>query len=224
MDQSALVTAWGIMAGSFLIGLSGAVMPGPVLAVAITHSAQRGVKAGPLIVLGHVILESSLVLALVLGLGAYLTRPLVMGSIGAVGGLMLLWMGQDMLRSLPRLSLAAETRKGLSGASGRSSGPVRDGFVLSLFNPYFALWWATVGLSLVVLAMDSGLGWWGLLIFYVGHIGSDLIWYWFVAVVVSKGKKFVNDSFYRGLVGICAVMLIGFAIYFGYFAWKQLAV
>jgi len=212
------LTWWGLLVSSFVIGLSGAVMPGPVLAVTITHAAKRGVKAGPLIVLGHGILEASLLVALVLGLGKVLTRPGVMGVVGGVGALILLWMGIGMFRSLPRLTLELSPED-----EQRKAGPVRDGFLLSLANPYWALWWATVGLSLTVMAMDSGMGLWGLLVFYLGHISSDLAWYLLVAFLVAKGRRFLSDGIYRGLVGVCAGAILFFAGYFGIFAWQQLA-
>lgn len=201
---------------AFVIGLSGAVMPGPVLAVTITHAARQGFKAGPLITLGHALLEGALLIALVAGLGPLLTRPTISGSIAGVGAVILLWMGAGMLRSLPGLKLDLE-----AGAV-TSAGPIRDGVLLSLANPYWFLWWATVGLSLTAMAMASGLGWWGLLLFWLGHTGSDLAWYSLVSAVVSKGRRFITDKVHRVVVGVCAVFLLGFAVYFGIFAWHKL--
>ena len=208
--------AWGLLFTSFVIGLSGAVMPGPVLASTVSHAARQGVKAGPLVVLGHAILEAGLLIALVLGLGPLLTRAGVAGFIGGAGALILVWLAWGMFRSLPSLTLAVE-----AGAM-RASGPVRDGFLLSLANPYWSLWWATVGLSLTTMALETPLGWWGLGVFYVGHISSDLAWFWFVALVVAKGRRFINDTAYRWLVGCCAGFLVFFAVYFAWFAWDQL--
>lgn len=208
--------AWGLLFTSFVIGLSGAVMPGPVLAVTVSHAARQGVVAGPLVVLGHAILEAALLIALVLGLGPLLTRSGVAGIIGGAGALILVWLAWGMFRSLPRLTLAVEP-----GAV-RKAGPVCDGFLLSLANPYWSLWWATVGLSLTAMALETPLGWWGLAVFYAGHISSDLIWYLFVALVVAKGRRFINDTAYRWLVGCCAGFLIFFAVYFAWFAWEQL--
>lgn len=59
---------WGIFFSSFLIGFSGAMMPGPMLGVTISGSLKRGWIAGPLVVLGHGILELMLVIAMISGL------------------------------------------------------------------------------------------------------------------------------------------------------------
>ena len=155
-------------------------------------------------------------MALVAGLGPFLSRPWVSGVIGGVGAVILLWMGWDMLRSLPKLTLDLE-----HGAES-AAGPVRDGFLLSLANPYWSLWWATVGLSLTAMAMDTGLGLWGLLIFYIGHISSDFVWFTSIGVIVAKGKRFLTDKVHRGLVGVCAVFILLFALYFAWYAWAQL--
>lgn len=217
LPDPATLTAVGLLATSFIIGLSGAVMPGPVLAVTVTHAARQGVKAGPLVVLGHAILEAALLLALVLGLGPILTKPSVGGIVGGVGAIILLWMAFGMFKALPALKLD------LHGGKQNAAGPVRDGFLLSLANPYWSLWWATVGLSLVAMALDSPLGWWGLVILYAGHIAADLSWYLFVSLVVAKGRRFINDLSYKVLVGFCAAFMLFFGGFFALFAWQQLS-
>jgi len=212
------VKAGGLFATTFVITLSGAVMPGPILARTISYAASMGTKAGPLLVLGHAILELVLLLALLAGLAPFLTRPTVMGLVGAVGAVILWWMAAGMLRSLPGLRIDWEA------APPRAAGPVRDGILLSLANPYWSVWWATVGLSLVVLAMDSGLGWWGFVIFFVAHILSDLSWYLLVSWAVARGRRFLSDRRHRLLVGACAVFLVLFGGYFAFFAWQRLVV
>lgn len=212
------MTLWGLGLGSFVIGFSGAVMPGPVLAVTITHTVNRGVWAGPLIVLGHGCIEVALLMALLAGLGPILTRDVVSGLIGATGGLIMLYMGADMLRGLPRLSLDLTSQ---GGAASRR-GPVADGLLLSAVNPYFIIWWATVGLSLLVVANSPQWGWWGVAVFYAGHISADLAWYGLVSLAVAKGRRWLSDKIYRIIVGCCAAMLLGFAVYFGVYAARVL--
>lgn len=197
---------FAVFFGSFVIGFSGAMMPGPMLTVTIHEAARRGFWAGPLVVLGHAVLELTVVVALVLGLGTLVREPLFLGVVGLVGGAVLLWMAWGMLRGLPSLTLALEAGGGPAG------GPVVGGVVTSVTNPYFTLWWATVGLSYITLT--AGTGWVGPTVFYTGHILSDLVWYSLVSAILHFGRKFLSDRAYRGLVGACALLLVGFGALF----------
>ena len=76
----------GLASTSFIVALSGALMPGPLLTVTVGEAARRGFWAGPLIIVGHALLELALVLLLLVGLGAWLNRPLILGTRGRPGG------------------------------------------------------------------------------------------------------------------------------------------
>ena len=91
-----------IFATSFVVALSGALMPGPLLTITVSESARRGWIAGPLIILGHGILELLLVVAISFGFGEALTRGHVLSSISVIGGAILFWMGWSMLRMARR--------------------------------------------------------------------------------------------------------------------------
>ena len=94
MDLAAIFTT------SFLVGFSGAMMPGPLLGVTVSEAARRGFKAGPLIVAGHSLPELLLVLLLALGLASVIGREGVKVAIGFVGGLFLLYFGWRRNRHL----------------------------------------------------------------------------------------------------------------------------
>lgn len=198
-----------IFVTSFVIAMSGAMMPGPLLTATISESAQRGAWAGPLIVLGHGILEFALVVALYLGLAPYLANDLTVGIVAVVGCAILLWMAWCMFRSLPSLTLAIKPEAMQGGKA-----IVAKGVLLSLANPYWTVWWATIGLGYILSSMKQGIA--GLTAFYVGHILADLAFYAAVSIAIHKGKGLMSDRLYRGIVGGCAVMLVVFAIYFGY--------
>mgnify|MGYP000383291920 CR=1 FL=1 len=201
-----LWTMAGIAATAFVVGLSGALMPGPLLAVTVEESARRGAAAGPLIVLGHMLLEAVLVGALAAGLGSLLARPTVIAGIGLLGGAAMCWMGAAMLRSLRRLSWTSPT------AAGPRLHPVAAGIVVSLSNPYWTLWWVTVGAGYVVLGLRFG--WPGLAAFFLGHILADFAWYTLVSAGVARGRRLFGDRCYRGLVGLCGALMLVFGVGF----------
>jgi threonine/homoserine/homoserine lactone efflux protein len=197
-----------IAGGSFVLGLSGACMPGPLLTVTIAESLKRGIWAGPLLILGHALLEGAVVVSVFYGFGDWLSKPSVFTVIALIGGLVLIWMAVGMLRGLSRLSLD------LTAVRETRLHPVASGALVSLANPYFTLWWATVGLGYLVVAHKAGMI--GVVVFYVFHILSDLAWYSLVACSVTLGRNLLSNRVYRGLVGCCAVFLLVFGVYFSW--------
>ena len=204
-----MLSLWGIFVTSFIVALSGALMPGPMLTVTISQSATRGWIVGPLVVLGHGILELSLVVAIAYGLGQFLAKASVIGTIGVVGGIVLLWMGWSMVRNARKVSLVLEGKKGTV-----SLHPVWAGILSSLSNPYWTVWWATIGLSYIAFSMKYGTL--GISIFFTGHILADLVWYSFVAALIYFGKRWVGDRGFRAVIALCGILLLIFGAYFGY--------
>ena len=129
---------------SFMIALSGAMMPGSLLTVTISESSRRGLMAGPLLMLGPSLLELALVVALLLGLAPLFNQPWFFLVVSLLGGGMLLWMAVGMLRALPSLSLELE-----AAAGGGRGNLVMTGALMSLANPYWIIWWATIGVGYI---------------------------------------------------------------------------
>ena len=77
---------------AYVVGFSGALVPGPLTAMTVAESARRGFRAGPLLTLGHAVAEVAIVVALAVGLNRFFQQPLVSGLIAFCGGLVLLWM------------------------------------------------------------------------------------------------------------------------------------
>jgi len=207
-----------IFGASFTLALSGALMPGPLLTVTIAESARIGFKAGPLLITGHALLELLLVIAIVHGLGPFLKSPPVMGVISLLGGGMLLWMGVDMARNSGGLSL---NRQATENKGKRAPHPLLVGVLASLSNPYWTLWWATIGLGYLVTAMKYGTK--GVIVFFLGHIAADYAWYMLVSFGISRGKRLLKDRIYQIMIRICGIFLIGFGAWFLFSARGYLA-
>jgi threonine/homoserine/homoserine lactone efflux protein len=203
-----VLTLLTILATSFVIAFSGAAMPGPLMTVTISESAKRGFISGPLLILGHSLLELTLVILLMYGLAPLLKQEWVFAAIAIIGGVMLGFMGTGMLRSIPSLSI----HKDMHTAQGPHL--VLAGILVSVSNPYWSLWWATIGLGYVLYSSQYGP--WGIFFFFIGHILGDLTWYSAISLAMAKGKRFLSDNHYRALIGTCAVFLLLLAVYFAW--------
>ena len=209
-----LINLFTIFASSFVIALSGALMPGPLLTATISESSQRGFIAGPLMIAGHAILEFTLVIALLTGLAPFFQLPVIFVVSALGGSVILLGMAFGMFRGLPSLSLQ------WAGQQKKLNHPLFSGILMSIGNPYWIIWWATIGVGYILYSWQFGI--WGVVFFFAGHILADLAWYSLVAAAVAGGKQFLTDRLYRGLIALCAVFLVVFAGYFFYAGMQKL--
>jgi threonine/homoserine/homoserine lactone efflux protein len=196
---------------SFFVGLSGALMPGPLVTAAIAGVAREGFWVGPGMVVGHAVTEAAFVIALAAGLGRALNRPWVSGVMGLAGGLFLLWMGWDIVQGAWSGSLSLSLAQ-TGGAAPPAWGSVVTGVALSLANPYLILWWATIGASYVALGLRQGPA--GLAAVYTGHTLSDAGWITLISFLVASGRAFLSDTLYRGILLACGLFLLALGVYF----------
>jgi threonine/homoserine/homoserine lactone efflux protein len=204
---SELLRLLAIFWTAFLIGLSGALVPGPVLTVTIKEAGRRGARAGPLITLGHGLAEIVITILLVAGLSAFINNTTLRMVVAIAGGAVLCYMGVSMVRSLRSIELdlraAAEGGEGRAGTSMR---PVLLGISATLSNPYWFGWWGSIGAGLIVAS--SAMGMKGIAAFITGHVLSDLVWYTLVSCLVSLGLSRGQGRWYKALFAVCGIFLI----------------
>ena len=194
----------------FILGLTGAMAPGPLLTITISESAKRGGIVGPMVVVGHAILEFLLLLSIIFGLGNLLNNHAIFAAIALAGGIVLIYMGYVTIKGLKHYHLSAEPsarKKGLH--------PVISGIVVSLSNPYWFIWWITIGMGYVMFA--RGLGLKGVLAFFIGHILSDLVWYSFISYGIQFGGRLFSLRTIKTILFVCSIILIFFG---GFFIFK----
>lgn len=213
-----------IVGSAFVVGLSGAMMPGSMLVLTIAEVGRRGFWAGPLVVAGHALLELLMVTALLFGLSELLAMPAVGGTVGILGGAVLAWMGYGIVRAVAGGKVTLSTAAAGQAASAQAGGlwrPFLGGIASSISNPYWLLWWATIGAGYVLLSFGQGL--FGVSCFFIGHISADLSWYVLVALAAAGGQRLLPDRLYRGILTACGLFLIAFAGYFVYLGWRFFA-
>ncbi|RJP58712.1 MAG: lysine transporter LysE [Candidatus Auribacter fodinae] len=192
---------------SFIIALSGALMPGPLLAAVMNESLRNGSKAGPLMTLGHAIPELIIVALIAMGLTYIMNIQVIIKSIALLGSAVLFFFGISMIFNARNTHALQHTPQQSS-----CSWMVIRGLVMSITNPYWSLWWLTVGGGLIISAQKSGLI--GLAIFFSGHIIADLAWYTFVSISLAKSKKLISPNVYRWIIMLCGGILVIFALLF----------
>lgn len=197
---------------SFLIALTGAMMPGPVLTATIGEATRHGARAGPLMILGHGIVEALLLGLILAGTMVWLVEPRAQAVLGIVGGVALVAMGLAT-------AFSARASAGVWGevsASGPppAHGAVLMGIVTTCSNPYWYLWWATVGLAYASRSLQSGLI--GLTAFFSGHILADLGWYSLVSVGVAGGRRWLSVRGYCVVLVCCGAALMGLGLWFAW--------
>jgi threonine/homoserine/homoserine lactone efflux protein len=195
---------------SFTIALSGALAPGPLLAAVISQSGRHGAKTGPLLILGHAIVELAMVSLIVLGFTRFLAHPVILRTIALAGAGVLVYFGISLILSLKSASLEP------AGVSQPGSRLAMMGMTLSLTNPYWSIWWLTIGMGLVLVAQKRGLA--GIAVFFLGHILADLAWYSFISIWINKSAKRMDLRLYRLMLLICALLLVGFGFWFAMYA------
>ena len=190
---------------AMLISLSGVISPGPMTAATIEHGA-RSRLSGFYISIGHGIVEAPLIIAIYLGASRLLQHQATAIAIGLLGGLYLLYMAAGLLR--PRPAQSTGKSKVHAGHS------MIAGIVLSITNPYFLLWWATIGLGLVLGAEKFGLA--GIAVFIVAHWLCDLVWFTLLGLLAYKGVEAFGAGLYRKVSVICGASLLIFGGMFIY--------
>jgi threonine/homoserine/homoserine lactone efflux protein len=132
-----------------------------------------------------------------------------------VGGVFLIYLGIAMIRDVSTGQL--KTLPGSDAQSGSvpvTMHPILAGILISLLNPFWSVWWATVGLSYLTFSLDSGPP--GIVSFFSGHILSDFAWYTLIAFAVAKGQTLLSPKIYQAILISCGLFMLGLGLYFFY--------
>ena len=184
-----------------VISISGVMSPGPLFAANVAYGLKGGTKTGLKMAYGHTVVELPLVILLGIGALSLETIPQFRETIALLGAISLFIFAGIQIRSV--------LRKPTTVFEGKH-GPFLAGIILSALNPFFLIWWFTIGFKLIsdalVLASFVGIG-----IMFAFHIWMDYAWLCGVSFLSSKGKKILSNKNYS----IFMIAISGVLIYFG---------
>ena len=188
-----------------IISASGVMSPGPLFAANITHGLKNGTKAGIKIAIGHSLVEFPLVILLGIGILSMEVFPEFRTIISILGAITLFVFAFLQIKTILNKNKKISTKL--------KQGPIITGVLLSGLNPFFIIWWLTIGLKLISDAMAI----WafaGILIVFVLHIWMDFVWLGATAFLISKSKKIISNTNYKIIVLALSAILIYFGITF----------
>ena len=236
-----LAALGAIFATSFVVSLTGALSPGPLTTLAVREGVRRGFWAGPALAAGHGVIEGVLVIGLALGLNQLLDTDVVTATVALAGGAYLIYLGLRTVITAPaqELQLEAEgvpvgreftphdtpasaggdltpplARAGVVRAipAGVATGLAVSGLAVSVTNPFWLAWWATIGTAYIVEALEEGAI--GVGAFYTAHIITDIGWLSLIAFVLAGGRRMMSRTAYRGILGACGLILVALGAWF----------
>ena len=188
-----------------IISASGVMAPGPLFAANITYGLKEGAKSGIKIAIGHSIVELPLVI--LLGIGAFSLEifPQFRVIISIFGAITLFVFAGIQIKTIFRKNSNISTKP--------KHGPIITGILLSALNPFFIIWWLTIGFKLI---SDAMLIWafTGILIVFLLHIWMDFVWLGIIAFLASKSVKIISNRNYKIMILVLSAILIYFGITF----------
>jgi threonine/homoserine/homoserine lactone efflux protein len=218
LEELAMYTLQEMLFVAFAIGLTGALTPGPTLIATIRASVEHGWYAGPVITAGHCLVEFVVFVLILVGLitiaGQY------SWLIASFGGVALVIFGILTILGSRTMSLSGTMTGGVSVAkpgweSVGTNGIGQlflSGVLTSVANPYFWVWWLSIGSAMVVAGLEGGL----ILgaAFLVGHWVADITWYTVVSVTIHRGRILLSDNLYCSINALCGASLVVFGVWF----------
>lgn len=188
----------------FIIGLTGALAPGPTLIATIRSSLHIGWTGGPRVTFGHIIAEMGIVVLIAAGISSLpdTLRPVLSGA----GGFALILFGAMTLCGSREAVIPSDSD------IGHASGPVIAGLVTSVSNPYFWIWWFSVGSALLMSSLAQGGG--GIIVFITGHWAADLAWFSLISVSIHRSRTVLSARMYRGILVLCGIFLVIFGVWY----------
>jgi threonine/homoserine/homoserine lactone efflux protein len=180
------------------LGFGAGIAPGPLLALVMTTTLQRGLLAGIRVALSPLVTDAPIILLCVLVLSSL--PPSFHGIISLIGGLFVIYLGIDGLREAQHATLEIKPTPD-SGAR-----DLLRGAMVNALSPHPWIFWLGVGAVKVVDAWKkSPANAFAFLFgFFLLLIGCKVL----IASGLAFGRRWLTLPLYRGLLTIGGLALL----------------
>ena len=196
---------FGFLGLVIIISASGVMSPGPLFAANVMYGLREGKISGIKLAIGHTIVEFPLIILLGVGFVSIESVPEIRTVITILGAAGLFGFAILQIRSVIKQKFSLETKSG--------QGPFVAGILLSALNPFFIIWWLTIGLVLISESIQT-FGIIGIIILFLFHIWMDYAWLFTIAVFSSKAKNYLSRRNFKIIIIGLSIVLICFGVDF----------
>jgi len=196
---------FGFLGLVIIISASGVMSPGPLFAANVMYGLREGKISGIKMAVGHTIVEFPLILFLGIGFFSIESIPEIRTAITVLGAIGLFGFAIFQIRTITRKEFNIETKS--------KQGPLVTGILLTALNPFFIIWWLTIGLVLISESIQS-FGFIGIIILFLFHIWMDYVWLFTIATFSSKARNYLSKRNFKIVIVGLSLILIYFGIDF----------
>lgn len=209
------------------ISVSGVLSPGPLFFANLIYGSKQGFSSGIKIASGHAIVELPLIILLGLGIFGFSSFTIANESIriiGLIGGIAIIFfsifqINNTIKRRIDVGSIDSKNNSSdnylfkISNKGKRLEGPLILGLTFTALNPFFIVWWLTVGLKLISDSVYLFGIIEGILILFSLHIWMDYTWLAVTAYLVSKGRSILKERLYQYFLLSVSFVLASYGFY-----------
>jgi len=196
-----------------LVSASGVFSPGPLLFANLALSKYGGFWSGIKIAIGHTIIELPVIILLSLPFVVFSPVNMtfsIVKIISFIAGAFLIVFAILYVVRIIRANDSPHTAINTS----RIQNPYLAGIMFTSLNPFFIVWWTTVGVKLIsdsisLLGHPAGIAF----LFFV-HIWMDYAWLGLSSYLASRGFNIIRSEYHKFITMLLTVPLFYYGIYF----------
>ena len=191
----------GALWAGALFGLSAGLTPGPLFTLVVAQTLKYGVREGVLVSAAPILTDMFIIALSFFVLSGLSTLGPVLGAFSLAGGAYVLYLAWETAGVKP-------VRVDMDAAAPRS---LRLGIIANFLNPHPYLFWATVGMPLLLKYGENGPAAPAafILIFYVLLVGSKVI----LAAAVGRFRNILEGRAYLWVMRGLGLVLALFGVF-----------
>jgi threonine/homoserine/homoserine lactone efflux protein len=196
-----------------LVSVSGVLSPGPLFFANLVLSKNGGFWSGIKVAIGHTIVELPVVILYSIPLIIFSSQSVtfsIINFISFIGGISLIVFG--ILFAVKIIS--KNNKHNYIFESSKIEKPVIAGILFTGINPFFFLWWLSVGTKLISDSITL-LGYpIGIAFLFLVHVWMDYAWLGLTSYFASRGISVLRSQYHKFIILILTIPLFYYGINF----------